>query len=181
MSLQGPIIPVYGRIPVSDHSHGRVSIVDESHDGSMETLSMGYPYKTPGSDNTSFDTLSTLAHARTINCSLSMRAHDGFASPQTMLQAHMATFPDPSGSTSSMPMYSGSASFNGLPLSSASTSFDGLPYTDFHGGPIRGSDDMINGEPRQPIWSSYYAMEHMVAPATMAPALLGGGYVDINT
>jgi len=55
LSLHGPTTPVYGLSPFSDHSHGSVTIVDESQDGYMDTLSMGYSYKPSASFNNSFD------------------------------------------------------------------------------------------------------------------------------
>lgn len=98
-----------------------------------------------------------------------------------MLHTHVATFSIADESTALMSVSSGTGFFNGLPISSNSTSLDGLPYADFHSGQIHGSDHMINGAHSQPIWSYQYGMNQTMTPATMAPALLGGGYVDVNT
>lgn len=163
LSSFGPTTPVYGRNPFSDHSHVSFTSIDECHDESIAALAMAYPFKVPHPENTPYADWSASAHPSSLEHSLS--AHGSFASQPSVLQAHMMSFTVGEDSGTSLPM-------------SGATVFDGLPYVDVNEGTTHESDITVSGDHIPPVWPYQYAMDQ--AP-TMAPALLGGPYVEMGS
>jgi hypothetical protein len=167
LSSLGPSTPVYARNPFSDHRYPNVATIEQCQDQSMETLSIGYPFKASGSEDASYDdTWTSLSHSDGLDHAMPMRMQHSFVTHPGLVQSPMATYNGIDHQTSSAPV-------------SCTSSFSSAPYTDF-GSSM--DSDADNAHTTEPIWSYQYALTDMMAP-TMAPteSMLGSEYVQVGT